>query len=275
MILRHAKNANGALSCDDTFEAIDERTGKTLGSCTILVSENEKMFPNRPYRVLIEINGDPVPDAVLGAAVARAKELARQLGKPARVFTVVDPENTELFNVVTALGLKDNDGIVVLRRDMTDEGESDPVSFPAGCVLVRDRLEDEEEQNYYLQRYSHLYGENFDNDHLQEYIAQKGFTRTILVARGGMAGEITAWIDGDVGRIGRFYVPSKWRRHGICSNMIEQVCADFRAKGIMQVECEIHARVPGVLHTLEKHGFKQVRLVTHYPGADIEPTGVK
>lgn len=268
MILRHALEAQGARSCEDTFEAIDEHNGSHIAGSVILVRENEALFPNRPIRVLIEFNGEPLPDALIGASVARAKEIAREFERPARVFTAVTPDNEEMLSNLAILGMKDNDGIIVLKKTLADESPAE-ITVPIGCVHVEDTLDDETEQRYFLDRYTRILDEDHDYEWLNTFIKQDDFHRFILIANNGMAGEIISCRENDIGKIIWFNVPARWRDMGIASALIALTCERFRNMGVTSVECEIQARMPGVLRLLEKNGFKQNRLVMRYPGTDI------
>ena len=55
---------------ENTFQAIDEYSGAQLGSCVIFCDDNPALYPARPFQVRLQLEGSPIPDALLGAAVA-------------------------------------------------------------------------------------------------------------------------------------------------------------------------------------------------------------
>ena len=266
MILKHMREPVNGLRADDTFEALDERTGKTLGTCAIYAKPCPELFPARPIRVYIDISEHIAPDALLGAAVARAKEIAALSGAAARVFAQVEPEDADRMASLAALGFRDSDGLVRMRRELP---ASAPGELPYGCVLVRDELDDPIEQKYFLERYNKLYSESRSFEWLQEFRAKEGFGRILIVSQTGMAGEILHWKENGAGVIGWLHVAKKWRRKGISQRLIELACADMYDGYMSRAEAEIQARVPYILRTMEKAGFRQSELICRYPGIDI------
>lgn len=267
MILRHAREPMDDQPIENTFEAIDGPSGAVLGACTIYVRENPELFPSRPHRIYLDIQGDPAPDALLGAAIARAKELALQSKSPCRLFTQVSPEDADLMESLSAHGFKDNDGLVCMRRDLPcSTGESTPI----GCVLVLDELDDPIEQKYFLERYNQLYNEEYDFDWLQDFRSRDGFKRLLIVAPTGMAGEAVLWQENGAGQIGWLYASKKWRKRGISRCLLNIACAEFEKAGLSRAEAEVQARIPGILHVMESAGFRQAELILRYPGIDID-----
>jgi len=268
MILRHAREPVDGQPVENTFVAVDERSGAALGSCTIFIRENEVLFPNRPLRIYLEIAGEPAPDALLGASVARAMEIGLQSRRACRVFTQVEPDNAERMTALAALGFRDNDGLVCMQRDLSPCSE---IELPYGCVVVRDTLDDPIEQKFFLERYNQLYNECFDFEWLQDYRSKPGFGRILLVGSGGMVCECVIWQEGRSGVIGWIQTSKKWRRRGIAQAMLHLACDEFEARGLQAARSEIQARVPYVLKCFERSGFVQSQLVARYPGIDIDP----
>ena len=266
MILKHMREPVDGLRAEDTFEALDERSGETLSTCVIYARKCPELFPARPVRVYIDISEDSAPDAMLGAAVARAREIAVQSGEPARIFAQVRPDDADRMTSLATLGFKDTDGLVRMRRELP---ASEPEELPYGCVLVRDVLEDPIEQKYFLERRNRLFSESRSFDWLHEFRAQEGFGRVLIVSQAGMAGEIIHWKESGAGVIGWLHVAKKWRRRGISQRLIELACADMYDDGIVRVEAEIQVRVPGLLRTMEKASFRQSELLYRSPGIDI------
>lgn len=266
MILRHARESIEGLRPENSFEAVDERSGAVLGSCGIYVHRSPELFPARPLRIYMDIQGDPAPDALLGAAVARAKGIARSAGEPCRIFTQVEPEDDARMTALSALGFKDSDGLVCMRRELWNEGEAE---IPISCVVVRDDLDDPIEQKYFLERYNQLFSEENDFEWLQEFRNKDEFCRILIVAPTGMAGEAVIWQENGVGKIGWLFVSRKWRGHGVTGSLLNLACGLFEKAGLKRAEAEVQARIPGILHVMESAGFRQAELILRYPGIDI------
>ena len=266
MILRHEREQIANLPAENTFEAIDERSGNAIARCRIYAHRNDELFPARPLRIYMDIQGNPVPDALLGAAVARAKGVAQNSGLPCRIFAQVEPDDEDRMSALSALGFKDNDGLVCMRRETA---YAEDIQLPISCVEVQDDLDDPIEQKFFLERYNQLFNEDNDFDWLQDFCSREGFMRILIVAPNGMAGETVIWKEDGVGKIGWLFVSRKWRGYGVSRCLLELACRALAKQKIAVAEAEIQARIPGMLHVMEGAAFRQAELILRYPGIDI------
>lgn len=266
MILRHLREPADGQPAENTFEAIDERSGAQLGACTIYVSRNAELFPMRPVRIYLEIQGNPAPDALLGASIARAKEIGQQCSEPCRIFTRVNAADKKGMETLAAFGFKDSDGLVRMRRELRSGFEAPP---PLGSVVVTDDLEDPIEQEYFLDRVNRLYNEDYGSEWLADFMQHEQLRRILIVSPLGMQGELVTWQEENAGVISWIQVAKKWRGKGIARCLIEEACAQFAARGLKYAQADIQARIPNLLHLLEHCGFRQTELVERYPGMDM------
>lgn len=266
MILRHSREPIDDLPAENTFEAVDERSGRLLGSCAIYVHRSAELFPARPIRIYMDIQGEPVPDALLGAAVARAKELGRQSGEPCRIFTQADPGNLARKDSLELFGFMDNDGLVSMQRRLPGDA---PGQLPFSSVVVMDDLDDPIEQEYFLDRVNQLYSETYDDEWLAQFRSHEGFTRILIVSPAGMIGEAAIWQENGAGVIGWLHTAKKWRRKGVCRRIVELACDEFHKRGLSVASAEVQARIPNLLHIFERLGFRQAELILRYPGFDM------
>lgn len=268
MLLRRPREPVQGQPRENTFEAMDEHSGERLGACTIFVHENDELFPSRPVRIYLDIEGSPVPDALLGAAVARAKEISRSYQKPCRIFTKLMPDDSENMETLRSLGFRDNDGVIVFSRDLPCEEQ---FRLPAGCVTVMDELDDSIEQKFFLERWNLLFGEQRDFDWLDAFRNGTGFKRILIVSPTGMVSECAIWQEDGIGRIGWIYTAKRWRRMNAAVKLLELACAEFARREIFTVNAEVQARIPYIMKVFEKAGFVQDSLIYHLPGIDIDP----
>ena len=268
MMLRHARESVDGQPVENTFVAIDEQTGNQLGACTIFCDDNPTLYPARPFQVRLQLDGAPVPDKLLGAAVARAREICVQSGKFARLYTRCDPDDEEMMESLMPMGFRDNDGLVKMRMSLPCASD---YRLPAGCVVVKDDLSDPAEQKFFLERYNELYNTDHGFDWLRAFIDRKGFQRILSVSPTGMAGEILIWEEEYCGVIGYIQTAKRWRRMGVGSCMIGLACEEFEKSRLYIAEATVRARIPHILKLMEKMGFKQEELLMRYPGLDINP----
>jgi len=268
MILRHSREPIDGQPVENTFLAIDERSGQMISSAVIFVDYNPTLYPARPMQVRIQLENTPVPDALLGAAIARAREICTSSGKFSRIFVRCAPEDTALLNSLAPFGFEDNDGLVRMQQKL-------PVKLdfkaPAGCAVVHDDLSDPQERRYFLDRYNQLYNTKHDLAWLSEFIDRQNFMRILTVAPTGMAGEILIWREGYSGVIGYIQTSKRWRRLGVASYMLSLACAAFEQLNLYDAQANIRARCPHMLKLMSKAGFAQSELLMRYPGVDINP----
>lgn len=266
MILRHAREPIDDLPAENTFEAVDERSGGLLGSCAIYVHRSPELFPARPIRIYMDIQGSPAPDALLGAAVARAKELGIQSGEPCRIFTEADPADLPRRDALELFGFMDNDGLVRMEHALPGDA---PGQLPFSSVVVKDDLDDPIEQEYFLERVNQLYSETYDDEWLAELRAHEGFERILIVSPAGMIGEAAIWQENGAGVIGWLHTARKWRGKGVAKCLAALACQECMRRGLDRVQAEVQARIPNLLHVLEGAGFRQSELILRYPGIDM------
>ena len=270
MMLRNAREPVDGQPVENTFISVDEQTGKTRSACTIYTDDNPVLFPARPFQVRLQLDGDPPTDELLGASIARARAIAMQSGKFARLYTRCEPDDEATLDALRPMGFKDNDGLVRMRLQLPCEAD---YRLPTGCVVVRDDLSDPMEQKFFLERYNELYATSHDFEWLRSFINRKGFMRLLSVSPTGMAGEILIWQEELTGVIGYIQTAKRWRRMGVGSCMLGLACEEFEKRRLFVAEANVRVRIPHILRTMEKMGFKQTELLMRYPGLDINPQG--
>ena len=55
MMLKHSREPVDGQPIENTFLAVDERTGSQLGACTIYCDENPALYPARPLQVRLQL----------------------------------------------------------------------------------------------------------------------------------------------------------------------------------------------------------------------------
>ena len=100
MMLRHARQPVDGQPVENTFFAIDERTGEQLGASVIYVDENPTLYPARPVQVRIHLENPDVPDALLGATIARAKEICAESEQLCRIYTRCEPDDERCWRAL-------------------------------------------------------------------------------------------------------------------------------------------------------------------------------
>lgn len=268
MILRHSRTPVDGQPIENTFCAIDERSGDILGQSVIYVDHNPVLYPVRPLQVRIQLDGADVPDALLGATITRAREICELSGEYCRIFSHCAPDDSALMERLAPFGFQDTDGLVRMQMRLPT-----PHNFkaPAGCAVVYDDLSDSMERKYFLERYNQLFNTERDMAWLSRFIDRPNFTRILTVAPTGMAGEILIWREKYSGVIGYIQTSKRWRRLGVASYMLSLACESFEQMDLYCAEASVRVRHPHMLKLMTKAGFSQTELLMRYPGVDVNP----
>ena len=268
MILRHSRIPVDGQPAENTFYALDERSGDILGKSVIYAERNPVLFPVRPLQVRIQLDRADVPDQLLGATITRARQICALSGEHCRIYAHCAPNDAALMDRLSPFGFQDTDGLVrmQLRLPVPRTGKA-----PAGCSIVYDDLSDPMEQKYFLERYNQLFNVDHDIEWLQQYIDRQDFTRILAVSPSGMAGEVLLWREQYSGVIGFIQTSKRWRRLGVASYMLSLACEAFEQMDLYCAEASIRVRHPHMLKLMTKAGFSQTELLMRYPGIDINP----
>ncbi len=268
MILKHSRDPVNGQPVENTFIAIDEKSGSRLGAAVIYPEDKSVMFPLRPLQVLVDLETLPAPDALLGAAIARGKEICVNSEQFCRLYAQIEPDDDDSMKALSALGFADNDGLV--RMEMRLPTERD-FPMPKGVEIVYDDLSEKKEREYFLQRYNLLYGTHYGMGWLDNFTDRKSFQRILLLEENGIMAEALIWREGYAGVIGYFQVTKRWRHQGIGKNLISLACDCFEKQNLYCAEANVRARYPHVLKLMKCVGFQQAELKMRYPGIDINP----
>lgn len=273
MLMRNPKDRKNGEADLNTVELIDERTGEQAGVCTVSETLLGQMFPERPHRVRISLEGDEaLMDRLVGAGIARAKALAQERGLPSRVYLCIDPEDGAMAELTEQFGFDDTDRLIRMTAP-TDRTEA--ARLPVGCVIVRDRLEDREEAGYFLERYNGFYGEEQSNGWLAELRENASLFRILAVSRKGMAGEIVCWEEDGRGVLGFLDTSRRWRRMGIARCLTALAMREFADRGIGEADVCVRTSMTVPVTVLGRLGFSGEETLLCYPGIDVEPAKEK
>lgn len=269
IMIRHMRTEPDGQPIENTFRAIDSRTGDELGSAVLYTDLNPVLFPTRPLQVRLDLEGSDIPDRLIGASIARAHQICYEADEYARVFTRCAPNDYLTLKLFGPFGFEDNDGLVKMRADLPSALSP---HIPEGCELAQDDLRDSLEKRSFLERYNRLFNTGHDMAWLEQYIDRSDFRRLMLLYSGGVAGEILIWREGTAGVIGFIQTSKGWRRRGVASCLIGAACDQMAEASQSHAECNIRARYPHMLRLLGKAGFEQTEVLMRYPGIDIDPT---
>ena len=250
------------------FAAYDD-IGICRGQCVIRRRDLSRVYPDRPiqYEIVVSCDEDS-RDLLWSAALTRARVVAAEEPLPSRVFTVLSPNDGETGELLTALGMKTDDGIVRYKKRVT--GEKIYLPVPEGCAIRRDFLGKEDEMRKCLTRYNETFAREEKRDWLEEIASRPDFARILMVSPEELCGEALLWRSGSTGIIGVLQTVPKWRRQGVASYLMEDARKYFESIGVTNMAVDVRLSAPGNRALARKSGFSAGDTLTVYPYIDVK-----
>ena len=265
MKILHARDENTGLVVENAFVAV-EGHDVTLGRCAVKAHIFPELLPERPHIVDIEVSGEEhALDALYGAGTARARWIASNAGMNAEIRTECDDALRERLK---ALGYRGDDALVRMRRTH----RSGPVikRLPDRCTIVFDTLDDELEARYFVKRYNALFATDDGMTRLKALREKPGFSRTVMVAPEGLAGEMLAWAEDNDGVIGYLYTAPTFRRRGVADYLLDLARKYFLDAGILTSRMDVWERLYAAYGAASNAGFRPAEALKRYAAIDID-----
>ena len=168
---------------------------------------------------------------------------------------------------VKRLTLTDEDKLVRTRRAL----KHGPIikKLPAGCTIVRDYLFDESESKFFLERYNLMFGCSRDMAWLKALKRLPDFTRLLVVAPTGLAGEMAVWSEGKSGVVGIVQTTPAWQRKGVGSYLMDLARWYFLDRGLSEAYFDVRTRLTGATRLAATSGFRPAEMLMRYPAIDV------
>ncbi len=269
MKVRHPIDSLHGQPPENAFIAYDEQE-TPVGECSITPVWAEIVYPERPLRLHIRINGHPQAlDVLLGAATARALLLIRQLSDSARarIYTDCAVDDQERLQSLESMGFIDDDELVRMRCMLRPGPVVLPL--PAGHTIVRDALEDEIEQRFFLERYNKVLGKDKSEAWLHQLSQRQGFFRLLMVDRDGLAGELIGYEENNVGVIRYLFTEKESRRQKVGSYLIEIARQIWVERGIEEAIIDLFSSQQSAVRTVASCGYRFETVLMKHPGIDV------
>lgn len=267
MILRNPREGREGQTAENIFEAVEPRTGEVVSSCIVYEEKREALYPQRPYHVRLQLEGDTgALDSLMGASLAKARAMCAAHKTNSLIYVPCSADDEELLDALMQYGFRSGDGLERMYIALPCKNDA---NLPMGCVVVHDKLEDPQEQRYFLDRYNELYGGEYDGVWLGELRRKDGFRRLLTVAPTGLAGEVLVWFDGDCGVIEFFNTARRWRNRGVAKYMLNLACQYIFNSGLKAACADVRVSIPGAVRCLESAGFKSRQCLMRYPGIEL------
>ncbi|NLG25824.1 MAG: GNAT family N-acetyltransferase [Clostridiales bacterium] len=270
MKIRHAAEPPIGLPAENTFEAFDELEN-SLGWAAVSVQQLPQLLPDRPLNLIIDADcRRQAEGALLGAATARALVLRREHPQlPARVYTRCPERDEARLALLRSIGFVPDD--FIMRMTLRQLAGPRVRRAPGDLVEVRDRLEDAQEREYFLDRYALLFQVAPDEARawLDGARQRAGFARFLLASDSGLAGEVVCWVERGEGEVGYVYTAPPWRRSGVAAGLMESARLHFLSLGLASAGLTVRRRIEPAVRLAASVGYRQSDIAMLLPGMDV------
>jgi len=265
MKILHARNEETDQALENTFVAI-EGFDTELGRCQVTSHTYSTLLPERPHILDIDVQGAPETlDALYGAGTAYARLLAARSGLNAQIRIQCDDALRDRLN---PLGYRETAAVVRLHR----AHKSAPMTrrTPDKCTVVFDKLDDEYEARYFVQRYNTVFSTDAGMDYLKTLREKDRFSRIVMVSPAGLAGEMLTWVEDGVGVIGYLYTAPDFRRRGVAACLLDLSRKYFMEAGIDSSRMDVWTQLYAAYCTASHAGFRPMETLKRYVTIEID-----
>lgn len=258
---------------ENSFLAVDDLE-TPMGTLSVTPRMNEELMPERPLELKLTVHGKTAAaDALLGAGLSRSMYLAQQAGMPARIYAQCQPGETQKLELLMGLGFENNDALARMRRKVV--GGLSIARLGAGMAYVEDRLEDETERAFFLEREEMIFKRENAAERLEKLERMNGFRRLLAVDRAGLAGELLLYETGTTGVIAQIYTAPAHRRKHVAMFLLERARQCFYQDRMEEAIADVRLRMRGAVALFASAGYRQSEVVCRYPGIDVDLSGLE
>ena len=269
MIIIHPPKEYKGHKSEDVFIIRDDEGSRQLAEC--LISEQRSEYYPRKYRVMLDINTNREAfDLIIGASLARAKELCGKSDTDARIYAECDAGDVEYIKMLRQYSFDSGDAL--LRMDMTIPAYIS-AKLPDWCSRIDDNLSDFTERRLFLDRWLSVFGTPLGIERLDDITSKDGFRRIMCVDKQGMAGEVICWLESARGIIGFVFTAERCRDMNIAQTLVKLANIYLRDSGAVTVRANVPDALPYAVNTFSKAGFSRTKELKRYPGINIDKTG--
>lgn len=268
MKIRAATKPVDEQALENSFVAVDDLE-TPMGTLSVAPRMNEELMPERPFEVKLSVHGKAAAaDALLGAGLSRGLFLAQQAGVPARIYAQCQPSETQKLELLLGLGFENDDALARMRRKVV--GGRNIARLGEDMAYIEDRLDDETERAFFLEREEKLFKRENAEERLARMEKLNGFRRLLAVGRDGLAGELLLYETGTTGVVAQVYAVPAYRRRHVAMFLLEQARLCFYQDRIQEAIADVRLRMRGAVALFASAGYRQSEIVCRYPGVDVD-----
>ncbi len=267
MRITHPQATYQGIPPEDMFFVSSEQQVQ-LGSGYIISFFQQEMYPNRPLNLYIQIDAQPSARSLLfGALLARAEVIrAGTPGLPARLYTQIAPEDTELAAFYERSGLVSDDAEDMFRFSLPEALDT---RAPMGLQYASVPLEGDAQQDAFLQRLNVSRITPIQRDQLTLWREQPHFLALGFYRGGQPVTELLTTGAGAQATLVEVYTRREHRRQGYAKNLIALAGGILRERGAETVYTHIFRRNVPQVSMMKRLNAEYVKTLSLLPGLDL------
>ena len=267
MRITHPQSDYRGIPAEDTFFVMNDQKVQ-LGTGYLIPFVQRELYPAQPLNIYMEISAQPSARYLLfGALAARADVMKeRYPGLRARLYTQLDPADTDMLAFCERCGFKNDDAedLVYFPLPYTL-----PAQIPMGVQYASVPLDNERQQDAFLQRLNQMRITPITRDQLTLWREQPGFLALGFYREGRPVSELLTAGTGMNASLLQVYTRSEFRHQGMAKQLIMQAAAILRERGISGIYAHIFKRNTPQVGLIQSLGAGFSRHISLLPGMDL------
>ncbi len=264
----------GDIPAENIFIALNS-SGQQVGQGFMTIKYNPKFSATLPLNIYFKIDAaDNVRSQLYGALMARANQycMYEQPNLSARIYTDIDPNNTEALQFYTYCGLENND------RDEIIQIRSPQATTHNlyGCEIREIVLQSQSDFGALANRLNDYRLTPLTEETLIKCSEAQHFLAINMVYNNLVIGELVFYGSGTKATLIALHVDIAYRRNGVATSLLRQAIISLQARGVREFYAILQRRSMSQRHLAKACKYKAIKTTMLYPGISImRPSAVQ
>ena len=267
MQIIHPATAYGDIPAENIFNAINS-AGQQVGQGFMTIKYNPKFSMTLPLNIYfkIEATGN-VRSQLYGALLAKANQycIHVQPNLSTRIYTDVDPLDSESLQFYTYCGLKNNDRDEIIQiRSPQATGHN-----LFGCEIRESILQSQSDFSALANRLNDYRLTPLLEETLIQCSKAQHFLALNMVYNNIVIGELVFYGTGSKATLVALHVDIAYRRNGVATSLLRQAMISLQARGVREFYSVLQRRSMSQRNLAIACKYKAIKTTMLYPGISI------
>ncbi len=267
MRITHPQTTYRNIPPEDVFFVTDDRQTQ-LGSGYLIPFVQRELYPAQPLNIYMEISAQPSARSLLfGALSARAEVVrSRYPDMRARLYTQLDAADAEMQAFYQRSGFQMDDAEDLYYFPLP---YSLPAQLPMGVQYASVPLENERQQDAFLQRINQMRITPINRDQLTVWREQPGFLALGFYREGRPVSELLSAGTGMNASLMQVYTRSEFRHQGMARQLVWQSASILRERGMSGMYAHVFRRNNPQIGLMKSLGATYAKMIAVLPGQEL------